>query len=144
MNRKKIKPRSFIAGSESEMRGLSRYLSGQRLLLLVVLLFLGIISWPLVKTYSQRRLVEKEITDIQTRISEFEDKGQELQTLADYLSSGQSLEEQARLNLNLKKPGEAVIIFDDNQKKTVSSEVPTVTAETVNNFSKWWLYFFGK
>jgi len=144
MKRKKIKPRSFIAGSESELHGLSRYFSGQRFLLLIVLLFLAAISWPLIKTYSQRRLVEKEITDIQARISEFEDKGQELQALADYLSSGQSLEEQARLNLNLKKPGEAVIIFDNNQKELASLNTPATTTVKINNFRKWWLYFFGK
>lgn len=143
MNKKKIKPRPFIAGSGNEVHGLSRLFSGQRFLVLIAFLFIALISWPLAKTYSQRRLVEKEISDIEARILEFEDKSRDLQELAAYLSSDQSLEEQARLNLNLKKPGEAVIIFDADRTKLVPSGAVVAAPEIDSNFRKWWLYFFG-
>lgn len=119
-----------------------RLVTSQRFLAIIGLIFLVVIIFPLARTYSQRRLVEQEIAGVQNQISDYEQQNQQLQELLTYIQSDQSLEEQARLNLNLKKPGEAVVVVED--QKTASTAVGTVaTGSAANNLIKWWRYFFN-
>ncbi len=119
-----------------------RLFSSQRFLAIVGLVFLLIIVIPLAKTYSQKRLIEKEIEDVKLEISNYEQKNQELQELINYLQSNQSLEEQARLSLNLKKPGEQVVVIED--KKLTPNDISPLGAQTSQtNLNKWWSYFFN-
>jgi cell division protein FtsB len=119
-----------------------RLVSSQYFLAIIGLIFLVVIIFPLARAYSQRRLVEKEIADVKAQISDFENENQQLKDLIAYLQSDQSLEEQARLNLNLKKPGEQVIIVKESPDN-VRAVATDSTAEAENNLSKWWRYFFN-
>ncbi len=142
MKRKNINPRVLSGGQIPKPDNFFyRLVTSQRFLAIIGLVFLLLIIIPLAKTYSQRRLVEKEIADVQQEINDFENNNQELKDMIAYLESDQSLEEQARLNLNLKKPGEQVLIIEDSDLK--KSENSTDSQEKlVNNFVKWWRYFF--
>lgn len=127
--------------SGSEQRGFFyRLITSQRFLAIISLVFLVAIIFPLAKTYSQRLLVEKEINDVQKQISESEKKNQELRELIGYLQSDQSLEAQARLSLNLKKPGEEVIVID-SKKNQVNGGSASSTDSVQSNLVKWWHYF---
>lgn len=118
-----------------------RLFSSQRFLAIVGLVFLLLITFPLARTYTQKRLVEKEIEGVKKEISDFESTNQELKDMIAYLESDQSLEEQARLNLNLKKPDEKVIVIETVKSSSTESEInKTTTLE--DNFTKWWRYFF--
>ena len=122
--------------------GILDFISSQRFFSLVALFILLAVFFPVLKTYNQRRLVEREIAEVQEQISEYEGRNQELQQLINYLQSDQSLEDQARLNLNLKKPGEAVVIIENKKNNTTQQ---TLDMETkASNLSKWWRYFFGR
>jgi cell division protein FtsB len=141
MVKNKIKPRPLNTGVDSGPPNfIYRLVSSQRFLAIIGLVFLVVIIFPLARTYSQRRLIEKEITDVKNQISDFENQNQELKDLITYLQSDQSLEEQARLNLNLKKPGEGVIMIEDKNIKMNKVEAAP-TSSNMNNFTKWWLYF---
>jgi len=126
------KPNSFIY----------KLISNQRFLAIVGLVFLIIIIFPLAKTYSQRRLIEKEIEGIKAEISQFENQNQELKEIISYLESEQSLEEQARLSLNMKKPGEQVIVIEEKDM-IAKGEKNKLSFDTRSNFRKWWNYFFN-
>ena len=89
-----------------------RLFSSQRFLAIIGLVFLLMIVFPLAKTYTQRKLVENEIDGVKKQINDFESTNQEMRDMITYLQSDQSLEEQARLNLNLKKPGEKGIVIE--------------------------------
>lgn len=142
MKRSKINPRVLNpSGSAYSHSSFYRLVSSQRFLALIGLIFLALILFPLARTYSQKRLVEKEIADVKKEISEFESANEELKEMIAYLESGQSLEEQARLNLNLKKPGEKVIVIENLGQETSHSELNKNTTKE-GNFSKWWHYFF--
>ncbi len=119
-----------------------RFFSSQRFLALIGLVFLVVIIFPLARTYSQRQLVEKEVADVKKQISEYESQNQQLKDLALYLQSEQSLEEQARLNLNMKKPGEAVVVIEDAKKNVVSTNASS-SEENASNLKKWWRYYFN-
>ena len=142
MNNKKIRSRLASDGSNPKQDNFFlRLFNNQRFLAIIGLVFLVVIIFPLAKAYSQRRLVEKEISDVKQQISDYETQNQELKDLIVYLQSDQSLEEQARRNLNLKKPGEQVIVIED--KKVDSNPVQTASSQNnINNLSKWWNYFF--
>lgn len=126
------KPNSFVY----------RLVSNQRFLAIIGLVFLLIIIIPLAKTYSQRRLIEREIEEVKKEIVEFENQNQELKEIIAYLESDQSLEEQARLSLNMKKPGEQVIVIEDKDNE-LKREIKIDFDEDKSNFRKWWDYFFN-
>jgi cell division protein FtsB len=142
MIKNKLRPRIMNAGADSTPHNsLYRLVSSQRFLAIIGLIFLLAIIFPLAQTYSQRLLVEKEISDIKGQISDYETQNQQLQDLLTYLQSDQSLEEQARLNLNLKKPGEGVVVVED---KPVEIGVNVASApDNLSNLQKWWRYFFN-
>src|SRR5574344_816863 len=110
MDNHKIYPRVLSAGQIKKPDNFFyRLFSSQRFLAIIGLIFILLIVFPLAKVYTQKRLVEKEIDDVKAEIANFEKTNQDLRQMIDYLQSDQSLEEQARLNLNMKKPGEKVI-----------------------------------
>jgi cell division protein FtsB len=116
-------------------------ISSQRFFAIIGLVLLFIIILPLARTYSQRRLVEQEISDIQKEIAQFEKDNQELKEMLNYLKSDQSLESQARINLNLKKPGETVIVIENQENKKNQDSTPEEKIKT-SNLKKWFDYFF--
>lgn len=119
-----------------------RLVSSQRFLAIIGLVFLVAIIFPLARTYSQRRLIEREIADVRNQISEFESQNQQLKDLVSYLQSEQSLEEAARLNLNLKKPGEAVVVIEGKSGR-LTPPAPAASSTESSNLVKWRQYFFN-
>jgi len=139
----KIKQRAFHAGQEDHHHNiLYRLFSNQRFLAIIGLILLLLIMLPLAKTYSQKRLIENEISNVEKEISQFEKDNQDLQEMLSYLQSDQSLEAQARVNLNLKKPGETVIVIE-SKEDIKKMDVVEEKREEVSNFKKWFNYFFS-
>jgi len=108
------------------------------------------ISLPLIKNLRQNYKVNKEIKDLEKEISDYNEKNNKLKNMIDYLKSDQFTEEQARLNLGLKKRGEDTTIIkdlpEDNQKlKSEIFNIPGLEKETIiveNNLNRWVNYFF--
>ncbi|MFA5130852.1 MAG: septum formation initiator family protein [Patescibacteria group bacterium] len=141
MERHKIHPRVLSAGDLPKPNNyFYRLFSSQRFLALVGLIFLLLIVFPLAKAYTQKKIVENEINDVKKQISDFEQSNSDMKDMISYLQSDQSLEDQARLNLNLKKPGEEVVVIE-NAASSSSFVEQNKTTEQENNFAKWWLYF---
>lgn len=142
MDKHKIHPRVLASGQIQKPNNFFyRFFSSQRFLAIVGLVFLLLIVLPLAQTYTQKRLVEKEIDGVKKEISDFESTNQDLKEMISYLQSDQSLEDQARLNLNLKKPGETVIVIEAPKGSTTTDDINKTTASETN-FTKWWHYFF--
>lgn len=120
------------------------------------IIILILIALPLSKNYKQRKIVEKEIKELQDDIKKIEGKNGDLKKMLSYLESEQFLEEQARLNFGLKKEGEevAVVKNDAEIKKTgptkpddVLFNIPGLKdfpGKRDGNLSKWYDYFFSK
>jgi cell division protein FtsB len=122
---------------------------------LVLLVFASI---PLAKNLSKQYKINSEIEELQKEIEKMEAKNSELSELIGYLSSDQFVMEQARLNLNYKKPGEEMVVIKDadslGDKKDEPQEQNTVyqikglenvkPPEKISNPSKWLSYFFDK
>lgn len=123
----------------SEASFVNRWFANQRAFAIIALVFLLLLLIPLAKNYSRKRLVEQEIADIQQEINDFESKNKELKGMIDYLQSDQSLEEQARLNMGLKRPGETVAVIQGEALGVTIPERETTVA--LPNWQKWWQYF---
>ncbi len=119
-----------------------RFLMSQRFLAIVFLLIIVAISFPLLRSVSQRKMIEQEIADMKKDNEAYRNRSQELKEMIDYLQSDISLEEQARLNLGLKKPNEDVVVV--NRQKSV--EVASSTKTENSRIANWlrWVHYFVK
>ena len=106
--------------------------------------FLLLISFPLVKNISKKYAVDNEIKELESEISQLESDNKDLQNFIDHLNSEEFVEEQARLNLGMKKRGEEVVILKDEEADLVSKNNSKEQKDKVelSNPQKWWCYFF--
>ena len=118
-----------------------RFLMSQRFLAIVFLLILIAIAFPLVRSVSQRKMIEQEIADMKKDNEDYANKSQELKGMINYLQSDISLEEQARLNLGLKKPNEVVVVVNHPKAVSISSSTEEEDSR-VTNWRRWLHYFF--
>ncbi|MDD5072034.1 MAG: septum formation initiator family protein [Patescibacteria group bacterium] len=125
----------------------SKIIYNQKFLALVGLGLVIFISFPLAKNVSKRYHLNREIKELGEEIADFESKNKDLKQLITYLESEQFVEEKARLNLGLKKPGEGVVIIkDDISTTTAISPGPKDKggAGDLSNLRRWWNHFFEK
>ena len=83
----------------------------QKFIALIGLLAIVLISFPLVKNALKQYRVNKEISGLKKEFNDLQNKVVDLKNFVSYLQSDQFVEEQARLNLNLKKAGEELTVI---------------------------------
>lgn len=130
---------------------LKRLFSNQKFLAVLGLILIILISIPLAKNISRRHRINREIKELEAEINQMESQNTDLEKLIKYLESDQFAEEQARLNLGLKKEGEQVAIIKEPPSAATgtaanSYDFPAQTAEgqvpADSNPKKWQRYFF--
>jgi cell division protein FtsB len=126
----------------------------QKFLTIIGLFIIALIIFPLAKNISQRHKINNEIKNLEQDIKELENNNNELKKLIYYLDSDQFAEEQARLNLGLKKQGETAIVIEGLADKFGESEnasgsiikIPwlnsSISRDNMTNVQKWLVYFF--
>lgn len=138
---------------------LTKLFFNQKVLAVIGLVIIIAIIIPLAKNIAQRHRIEKEIKDMESEISQVENKNNDLRKLIDYFQSDQFLEEQARLNFGLKKNNEQVAIIKNNPKTEANSSstgqnelqifnIPGLDKKNQpfagENIIRWYEYFFKK
>lgn len=118
-----------------------RFFMSQRFLAIVFLVIAIAICFPLVRSVSKKKIVEREIAEMQAENEAYANRSKELREVIDYLQSDASLEEQARLNLGLKKANEAVVVVSRQTSKSSSTSVTEIEDRTTN-WRHWINYFF--
>ena len=86
--------------------------------------------------------VNSEITDLENEINHLAKQNQDLGQLISYLKSDTFIEQEAKLKLGLKKPGENLVVMPLPDEAQTENNV-SVNKETTNS-AKWWAYFFNK
>ena len=133
-----------------------RIFFNQKFLSLIGLAVVILISLPFIKNEIRQYRVNREIDGLKQEIADLQNKGVDLKNFISYLESDQFAEEQARLNLGLKKPGEELMIIKNgpNQAASPSSTVgnnqifnipgyqKSQLAAEASNPVKWLNYFF--
>lgn len=108
------------------------------------------ISVPLAEKLSKRYKINKEIQDLEKEIALMESRNNDFSGLISYLESDQFINEQARIKLNYKQPGEDVVIIKNNTAASTTDSTDSINYLTIedskpelnNNFFKWFDYFF--
>lgn len=96
--------------NKGKKNNFERIFFNQKFLTLVGLIAVILISLPFAKNAVKRHKINKEISDFKEEIADLRNKSADLKNFVFYLASDQFAEEQARLNLNLKKPGEELTV----------------------------------
>lgn len=127
---------------------------GQIALFAIGLIVLVLISIPLARNVSQRYKINQEIKDLENEIKVLQKQNSGLKDFVDYLGSQQFVEEQARLNLGLKKAGEEVAVIKTDDAEHSTSTEPQINVneffdikfspepKKISNAIKWRKYFF--
>ena len=116
-----------------------------RLFLIVLLIFITLVAISYARAYYQHYTVQKEIKALQEEIASLEKRKLESVSLLEYVQSDAFIEEKARTELNLKKPGEQVLFVktDDISRIKKEREIANTTEgrQDTRNIVKWWYYF---
>lgn len=132
-----------------------KFFSNQKFLTLFGLTVIILIGFPLAKNTVKQYRINKEISELKKEIAALQNKNVDLNNFVSYLESDQFAEEQARLNLGLKKPGEelTVIKMTDGQALAGASASATIfnipgyakiKPEVKRSNQKKWLNYFLK
>ena len=104
-----------------------------------VILMFGI---GLARSYYQEYQIRKEITRLRTSLQTLEQKKLASRSLLSYVMSADFVEEKARTELNMKKPGEHAVVVD--QPAGIGTAPPAASSgQRKSNPLQWWYYFFG-
>ena len=118
-----------------------------RLFLVVIFGMIGLIVFGSIRTYYQDYKVKQEIASLQDEVNNLQKKKFQSMELLQYVTSNAFVEEKARTELNLKKPGEHVLIIPNIQKSQEDKEANSQIFQSGQNLSnpiKWWYYFIHK
>lgn len=125
---------------------LTKILYSQKFFAFISLSIIILISFPLIKKTNKRSEINNEIQNLEKEINKFESTNKSLTSLIAYLESNQFVEKQARLNLELKKPGESVVVIENknNANFNTNNLNSAENNRKLSNQQKWWNYFFKK
>ena len=112
----------------------------QKAYTVILIALIIVVCLPLVRGWRQKQLIDDEIAGFKKEISAKEAGNKKLREMVSYLESDSSLEETARLNLGMKKPGENVAVIKEeiSASSTIAQE-----EERESNYLKWFKYFFN-
>lgn len=112
-----------------------------RLFWLVTLPLLGIALVGLGRAYYQDYQVAQEIRALQDQVGQLQKKKIESATLLSYVMSPDFVEERGRTELNLKKPGEQVLVIPQEHRTVGTTTTGPLPESKASNPVRWWYYF---
>ncbi len=125
-----------------------------RRFLVVNLALLFLMGWGFTSEMMRNGSMQEEIEQLELQAEALEGRNVELRNLAQKYSGSGMLEREARLKLNLKKPGEEVVVVRDINSPALTTEGESqnifreLATEEVkppdqsSNIKKWISYFF--
>ena len=97
-----------------------------------------------IKESYRKYQLQKEINQLKSEIERLEGENQKLSDLIKYFQDVSFLEKEAREKLNLKKPGEEVVIIPKGFFETKEKSLPEKQEKKEEpNWQKWWRYFYN-
>jgi cell division protein FtsB len=141
---------------QTQHKILIKRLLGSKVFLFLVALALIWLTLGVGRESYRKYQLTKEINTLKSEIARLEGTNQQLANLIEYFQQESYLEKEARLKLNLKKPGEKVVVMSEssipgqveesNLQPTEEFQSPEFVQEEEkeeSNWWKWWEYFFA-
>lgn len=120
---------------------------GSRWFLVTAFVVAVLVAFGYARAYYQDYKIRQEIDSLQEQVKKLERKKLESMDILKYVTSDAFVEEKARTELNLKKPGENVLIVKNQAESVDTGETakkPPVEKTLLNNTIKWWYYFLNR
>lgn len=97
------------------------------------------------RAYYQDYKLKQEIRKLEEQVRMLESKKIESLSILEYVMSDGFVEDTARTELHLKKPGEKVMVVQGIQAPTTKEHsIAKETGQPLRNPIKWWYYFLKK
>lgn len=117
----------------------------------VFLVIIIVVGTELAQAIRREYEINKEIDSLKEEITRYDKENNDLEKMMEYYNTLSYKEKEARLKLNLQKPGEKTILVDPSNEEAAKSEIKMeIKKEAENslkgetNIKKWWNYFFEK
>ena len=124
-----------------------RRVFGLKTFFIINLAILFLVTLSFGREFVRNYEIDKEIKNLEEKAAMIESQNQEILQLAEHLKTDDYLEEEGRVRLGLKKPGENVVIISEPEELTEPTQVPTAVAvqedKKTSNPRLWLEYFFG-
>lgn len=96
------------------------------------------------RAYYQDYLVTQDIERLRAQAKSLAAKKIELLEVLKYVQSDSFVEERARLELNMAKPGENILVVPKTESAVDRQENNNVVGlNNISNYKKWWHYFLN-
>ncbi len=115
-----------------------------RAFLVIALVLAILVALGFARAYYKDYKVRQEISRLQEEVKSLENKKIDSLSLLEYVTSDQYVEDTARVELNMKKPGEQVIFIKDLTEKRDSELETDQEEKELSNPLKWWYYIMHK
>lgn len=124
------------------------WLSSRWFFITIIILFV-LLSASLIKELYRSYQIKKEIDTLKSQIESLENENQEFAHFVEYLKTDRYFEEQARIKLGLKAPGEKVIVLKGEEETENPPEqagglvrnARDIETAGLTNPQKWLSYF---
>lgn len=118
-----------------------------RSFLIFVIILLASFAFGFARAYFQDYKVRQEIRQLESEVKQLENKKIKSMEILNYVASDRYVEDTARTEMNLKKPGEHVL-FIENDENTQGAErqfdQESTDGQNISNPLKWVYYFIHK
>lgn len=134
-----------MTSKKSEHSTFGRFFSS-RIFLIIIALVAILMAFSYARAYYQDYAIRQEITRLEEEVGRLEYKKLESLELLKYVSENDYVEERARLEFNLKKPGEHVINIKEGgipQYNELPENLHPQKKHLINPI-RWWYYFTHK
>jgi cell division protein FtsB len=111
-----------------------------RIVTAILVMVFAAVSFVTVELYMQKKQVDSEIKRLQTQSEQLNQDNRQLSELIKYLDTPEYKEKEAREKLNLKKPGEEVVVLPEDS--SLEGSVAGADVADQSNPRKWFAYFF--
>lgn len=112
--------------------------------MLIALVCVILVAAGYIRAYYQDYKIRQEISALQDEVKLLEHKKLESMEILKYVTSDAFVEEKARTELNLKKPGENVMVVTNPEVEKslpIAGEGEGGVSPLLSNPIKWWYYF---
>lgn len=113
-----------------------------RLFLLIALIVIALVALSYARAYYQDYTIRKEISDLQEEVQQLQRKRLESMEILAYVKDDAFVEEKARTDLHMKKPGEYVMFVEHIGTRIEADQgSEEESGQEMSNPLKWWYYF---
>lgn len=126
---------------EGQSSAIQRFFAS-RLFLIIALCIALLFALGYARAYYQDYKVKQQIAALKEDVSRLEKRKLESLRILQYVMSPSFVEERARTELNLQKPGEHTVVLERRASMPVaSSTAGGPSGQKIGNPLKWWYYF---